>query len=29
MAMRLTGIGSQYLLAMLDAKKNAFDGSKI
>jgi hypothetical protein len=28
MAMRLTGIGSQYLLATLDADKNYFDGSK-
>lgn len=28
MAMRLPGIGSQYLLAMQDADKNAFDGSK-
>jgi hypothetical protein len=28
MAMRLPGIGSQYLLAMLDADKNAFDGAK-
>jgi hypothetical protein len=28
MAMRLTGIGSQYLLAMLDADKNHFDGAK-
>ncbi|WP_231734099.1 DUF1254 domain-containing protein [Calycomorphotria hydatis] len=28
MAMRLTGIGSQYLLAMVDADKNHFDGSK-
>lgn len=28
MAMRLTGIGSQYLLAMTDADKNYFDGSK-
>ncbi len=28
MAMRLTGIGSQYLLAMLDADKNYFDGAK-
>ncbi|MGB5809896.1 MAG: DUF1254 domain-containing protein [Polyangiales bacterium] len=27
MAMRLTGIGSQYLLANLDADKNYFDGS--
>jgi hypothetical protein len=28
MAMRLTGIGSQYLLAMADADKNHFDGAK-
>jgi hypothetical protein len=28
MAMRLTGIGSQYLLAMVDADKNYFDGAK-
>lgn len=28
MAMRLTGIGSQYLLTMADADKNYFDGSK-
>jgi hypothetical protein len=28
MAMRLPGIGSQYLLAMLDADKNYFDGAK-
>ena len=28
MAMRLPGIGSQYLLAMLDADKNHFDGAK-
>ena len=28
MAMRLTGIGSQYLFAMLDADKNHFDGAK-
>ena len=28
MAMRLTGIGSQYLLTMVDADKNHFDGSK-
>jgi hypothetical protein len=28
MAMRLTGIGSQYLLAMVDADKNYFDGSR-
>jgi hypothetical protein len=28
MAMRLPGIGSQYLLAMADADKNYFDGSK-
>jgi hypothetical protein len=28
MAMRLTGIGSQYLLALVDADKNYFDGSK-
>jgi hypothetical protein len=28
MAMRLTGIGSQYLLATLDANKNYFDGAK-
>jgi hypothetical protein len=28
MAMRLTGIGSQYLFATLDADKNYFDGSK-
>jgi hypothetical protein len=28
MAMRLTGIGSQYLLAMMDADKNHFDGAK-
>ncbi|MGE3845153.1 MAG: DUF1254 domain-containing protein [Vicinamibacterales bacterium] len=28
MAMRLPGIGSQYLLAMTDANKNHFDGSK-
>lgn len=28
MAMRLTGIGSQYLLAMLDADKTHFDGAK-
>ena len=26
--MRLTGIGSQYLFAMLDADKNYFDGAK-
>ena len=29
MAMRMTGIGSQYLLTMVDADKNYFDGSKI
>jgi hypothetical protein len=28
MAMRLTGIGSQYLLAYVDADKNHFDGAK-
>jgi hypothetical protein len=28
MAMRLTGIGSQYLIALVDADKNYFDGSK-
>ena len=28
MAMRMTGIGSQYLFASLDADKNYFDGSK-
>ena len=28
MAMRLTGVGSQYLLASKDADKNYFDGSK-
>jgi hypothetical protein len=28
MAMRLTGIGSQYLVATLDAHKNYFDGAK-
>jgi hypothetical protein len=28
MAMRLTGIGSQYLLATLDANKQYFDGAK-
>jgi hypothetical protein len=28
MAMRLTGIGSQYLLAMADANKQYFDGAK-
>jgi hypothetical protein len=28
MAMRLTGIGSQYLLATLDADKSYFDGAK-
>jgi hypothetical protein len=28
MAMRLTGIGSQHLLAMADADKNHFDGAK-
>lgn len=28
MAMRLAGIGSQYLLATLDANKNYFDGAK-
>jgi hypothetical protein len=28
MAMRLTGIGSQYLLALLDADKQYFDGAK-
>jgi hypothetical protein len=28
MAMRLTGIGSQYLLASVDADKNYFDGTK-
>ena len=28
MAMRLTGIGSQYLFASLDADKNYFDGAK-
>jgi hypothetical protein len=28
MAMRLTGIGSQYLLASVDAGKNYFDGAK-
>jgi len=28
MAMRLTGIGSQYLLAMTDANRQYFDGSK-
>jgi hypothetical protein len=28
MAMRLTGIGSQYLLTTLDADKNYFDGAK-
>ncbi|MEW9836172.1 DUF1254 domain-containing protein [Mesorhizobium marinum] len=28
MAMRLTGIGSQYLLAVADAAKNHFDGAK-
>ena len=28
MAMRLTNVGSQYLLAMADAQKNYFDGAK-
>lgn len=28
MAMRLTGVGSQYLLAVTDAEQNHFDGSK-
>jgi len=28
MAMRLTGIGSQYLMAVVDSEKNHFDGSK-
>jgi len=28
MAMRLTGVGSQYLLAVVDADKNYFDGAK-
>lgn len=28
MAMRLPGVGSQYLLAMVDAQKNYFDGAK-
>ncbi|MCC7517305.1 MAG: DUF1254 domain-containing protein [Pseudomonadales bacterium] len=28
MAMRLPGVGSQYLLAMVDAKKNYFDGAR-
>ena len=28
MAMRLTGIGSQYLFAMTDARRNFFDGAK-
>jgi hypothetical protein len=28
MAMRVTGIGSQYLLALFDADKNYFDGAK-
>jgi hypothetical protein len=28
MAMRVTGVGSQYLLNMLDAEKNYYDGSK-
>jgi hypothetical protein len=28
MAMRVTGVGSQYLLAMVDADKNYFDGAK-
>ena len=28
MAMRMTGIGSQYLFVSLDADKNYFDGSK-
>jgi hypothetical protein len=28
MAMRVTGIGSQYLFASLDADKNFFDGAK-
>ncbi len=28
MAMRLTGIGSQYLFSSMDADKNYFDGSK-
>src|SRR5258708_36157320 len=28
MAMRLTGIGSQYLLNTMDADKNYFDGAK-
>ena len=28
MAMRLTGVGSQYLLTMTDANKNYFDGAK-
>src|SRR5262245_40412954 len=28
MAMRVTGVGSQYLLAFLDAEKNFFDGAK-
>ena len=28
MAMRMTGIGSQYLVAMVDADKNYFDGAK-
>jgi len=28
MAMRVTGIGSQYLMGLVDAEKNYFDGSK-
>ena len=28
MAMRLPGVGSQYLLAMQDANKQFFDGGK-
>jgi len=28
MAMRLPGIGSQYLFALVDADKNYFDGAK-
>lgn len=28
MAMRVTGVGAQYLLNMLDADKNYYDGSK-
>jgi hypothetical protein len=28
MAMRLTGVGSQYLMAMLDSKKQFFDGAE-